>query len=265
MGIDVNQIYLGDCLEVMPDIRSCSIDLILTDLPYGNTAASWDSMIPLDQLWAQYKRVIKSNGAIISTASQPFTSFLVMSNLPWFKYSMVWEKNTGTRFLDANRRPLNFHEDIVVFCEGQPTYNPQRYEGTPNHGRKHSIGEVRDIEIYRGSVKRLQSDLSGDKYPRSVIYCPTVPPNQILHSTQKPVPLYAYLMMTYSNTGDVILDNAAGSGTTAVAAIQAGREWICIEKEPAIYDIAIRRIADQAHQKFLPGVFDYSECYEVVG
>lgn len=121
MALDLNRVYLGDCLEVMVQISDSSIDLVLTDLPYGNTAAWWDHVIPLDQLWTQYKRVIKPNAAIISTASQPFTSFLVMSNLEWFRYSMVWEKNTGTRFLDAKRRPLNFHEDIVIFCEGQRT------------------------------------------------------------------------------------------------------------------------------------------------
>jgi site-specific DNA-methyltransferase (adenine-specific) len=251
---ELNSIIEGDCLEVMPGLPDKSVDLLLSDWPYGITACDWDSVIPLGPLWKECKRVIKPGGAIVLTAAQPFTSVLVMSNLDWWGYEIIWEKNTGTRFLDSARRPLNFHESILVFYQSQPTYNPQKWKGEPNHSQK-KRGQKK-INIYRGGLQWVEQGESGWKYPRSVVYFETVPPAWILHPTQKPVALFSYLIRTYSNPGDLVLDNAAGSCTTAIAAIETGRNWLCIEQLPKYVKIGRERVRERLLQPFIPGLVE---------
>ena len=239
--MEINKIYLGDCLEVMKDIPDKSIDMILCDLPYGTTACKWDTIIPFEPLWKEYKRIIKDNGAIVLTASQPFTSALVMSNVKMFKYEWIYKKTKATGFFDAKRRPLNDYEDICVFYENQPIYNPQMTEAE---------------KLYkRGFVKRKKSDCYGEekdfvqkengmRYPKRVIEIGNASTKDIVHPTQKPVALFEYLIKTYTNEGDLVLDNCAGSFTTAVACENLKRNWICIEKEKEYCEIGRKRIKD---------------------
>jgi site-specific DNA-methyltransferase (adenine-specific) len=200
----------------MPTLAG-SVDMILCDLPYGTTACKWDTVIPFEPLWAQYRRLIKRNGAIVLFGSQPFTSALVMSNPAMFRYCWVWEKPSGTGHLDANSRPLKCHEDVCVFFLQQPTYNPQKWRGTPNHSRGlGSIGKPHTGVLW-GQGKQIESDVSGLKYPRSVIQFDKHTSTELLHPTQKPIALMEYLIRTYTNEGETVLDNTMGSGTTGVA------------------------------------------------
>jgi site-specific DNA-methyltransferase (adenine-specific) len=229
---------LGDCLDILPTLADMSIDAIITDVPYGTTACKWDVIIPLDKMWAQVKRLCK--GAFVTTASQPFTSVLIMSALDMFRYEWVWEKNLGTRYLDANKRPLSFHENIVVFSKNGHTYNPQKWQGAPNHSGK--AKDTRTSSLYRKGLKTTVNDTSGMKYPRTVIHVETLASTIKEHPTQKPVALYEYLIKTYTNPGDTVLDFCAGSGTTGVAAIRTGRNAILIEREPEYFAVMERRI-----------------------
>src|SRR5690606_6157566 len=179
---------------------------------------------------------------IVLTASQPFTSALVMSNPKWFRYCWVWEKTVGTGFLDAKRRPLKCHEDVVVFCKKQTTYNPQKWKGEKTHGYKTDARNTKSV--YAGDYKRLPVDDSGMKYPRSVVKFGKSSSSERLHPTQKPVALMEYLIRTYTNEGETVLDNCMGSGTTGVAALRTGRRFVGIEREPNYFDIACRRIKD---------------------
>ena len=215
----LNKVTQGDAIEEMRKISDKSVDMILCDLPYGTTACKWDTIIPFEPLWAEYERIIKDNGAIVLTASQPFTTVLASSNFKLFKYSWVWEKEQGVNFLQAKKQPLKVHEDILVFYKKQPVYNPQMTEGKPYVSGKGNSGEV------TGNVTKTQTKNSGTRYPKSVI---EIKREYGLHPTQKPVPLFEYLIKTYSNEGDVILDNCIGSGTTAVAAINTNRNFIGI-------------------------------------
>jgi site-specific DNA-methyltransferase (adenine-specific) len=240
---------LGDCLEVLPGLLPQSVDAIITDLPYGTTQCAWDSVIPLGPLWAAVNRMLAVSGVFVTTAAQPFTSALIMSNLDWFRYTWVWEKNTGTRFLDAQYRPLLFHEDIAVFSHGRHTYNPQKQRGQSNHSRRAQARP--STELYRAHTM-LESDESGMKYPRTVLHFDTPPPSaKTDHPTEKPLDLYSYLVLTYTNPGDVVLDLAMGSGTTGVACVKLGRHFIGIEKDPAYFVIAQRRIAEAQAQPAL--------------
>lgn len=232
-------LHLGDCLEVMAGIPDESINLVLCDLPYGTTACAWDSVIPFEPLWGHYRRVLKANGAVVLTASQPFTSALVMSNTDWFRYTMVWEKSQPTGHLDAKRRPLKAHEDIAVFSPKAPPYNPQ---GTVPVSIK-SGRETKSGNGVYGSVGDPDYVQTIGNYPRTVLSFGSVT-HGIVHPTQKPVPLFEYLILTYSNPSDLILDNTMGSGTTLVACINTGRHGIGIEKDPAYFAIAEQRIAD---------------------
>jgi site-specific DNA-methyltransferase (adenine-specific) len=233
--LELNKIYHGDCLEIMKDIPDGSIDMILCDLPYGTTACKWDSIIPLEPLWEQYERVIKDNGAIVLTASQPFTTTLINSNIKHFRYSWIWEKEQGVNFLMAKKQPLKVHEDICVFSKRQTVYNPQMSKGKPYISGKGDSGEV------TGRVKKIQTKNKGTRYPRSVIRFKR---ETGLHPTQKPVPLFEYLIKTYTNEGETVLDNCIGSGTTAIAALNTGRFFIGIEKEKEYVDIANKRIEE---------------------
>ena len=240
----VNQIICGDCLEVMKDIPDKSIDMILCDLPYGTTACKWDTTIPFEPLWEQYKRVIKDNGAIVLTASQPFTSALVMSNIMMFKYCWVWDKKIPSGMSYARFQPMRQHEDILVFYNGKITYNPQMTK--------------RDKPIKSGGTKRSKSAPIAYKDPNfKRIYDYKNPTTLIvfdkirkgsLHPTQKPVALFEYLIKTYTNKGDLVLDNCIGSGTTGVAAKQLGRNYIGIEKDAEYAEIARNRIASVVYQ-----------------
>ena len=231
----------GDCLERMKEIPDGSVDMILTDPPYGTTACKWDTVIPLDAMWEQLKRIIKPNGAIVMTASQPFTTTLIASNMRWFKYSWVWEKTMATGGLLAKTRPLKAHEDICVFYSAQPTYNQQRGAGEPYtrpEGKK--VGSVVGDRVGGHVTKN-----AGGRCPRSVLKFPN-PNRASLHPTQKPVALMEYLIRTYTNEGETVLDFTMGSGSTGVAAVNTNRNFIGIELDPDYFEIAKQRIEEAA-------------------
>ncbi len=228
-------------MDALKDIQENSVHLILTDFPYGclNPRNGWDKVPDLEKIWRELYRVAKKNAAIISTAKQPFTSQLVMSNVEDFRYSLVWEKSKATGYLNSKKMPLVAHEDIVVFYQEMPTYNPQMTNGRPyNKGVA-----VRDTECYAKQTKAIEVKSEGERYPRSVQYFRTAESEGNFHPTQKPVDLFRWLVKTYSNRHDVVLDPFMGSGTTAVAALDAGRTFIGIEKEKKYFDIARQRIA----------------------
>jgi site-specific DNA-methyltransferase (adenine-specific) len=235
-------IYEGDCLEIMPTLADKSVDMILCDLPYGTTACKWDTIIPFEPLWRQYKRVIKNNGAIVLTASQPFTSALVMSNPGGFKYCWVWDKALPTGHLDAKRRPMRQHEDIAVFAPGRVTYNPEM-----RTGKFRKKGDSGQSECY-GKFNRVVS-FNDQYYPTSILRISNADQTKKEHPTQKPAALFEYLIRTYTNEGDMVLDNCAGSGTTGVACMNTGRKFILIEKDPTYCDIIRKRIDN--HQPLL--------------
>jgi DNA modification methylase len=236
----INKINFGDCLELMNDIPDESVDMILCDLPYGTTQCSWDSVIDFSRLWIQYERIIKTNGAIVLTASQPFTSKLIVSNINRFKYSMVWEKSKATGFLNAKKRPLVAHEDIVVFCKHTPPYYPQMTQGEVyNKGVRKKQTEN---DVY-GKFKQTEVKSEGLRYPRSVVYFKTAESEgDVIHKTQKPVTLFEYLIKTYTNEGETVLDNCSGSGTTAIACITTNRNYICIENDKKHFENSNRRV-----------------------
>lgn len=231
--MQTNVIYNEECLQGMTRIPDKSIDMILCDLPYGTTACKWDSVIPFEPLWEQYERVIKDNGAIVLTASQPFTTVLASSNLRLFRYAWVWEKEQGVNFLMAKKQPLKVHEDILVFYKKQPTYNPQMTKGKPYISGKGDSGDV------TGRVKKIQTKNEGTRYPRSVIKFNR---EVGLHPTQKPVALFEYMIKTYTNVGEIVLDNCMGSGTTAIACLNTGRKYIGFELDKTYYEMSLERI-----------------------
>ena len=227
----------GDCLEKMKDIPDGIIDMILTDPPYGTTACKWDSIIPLEPMWEQLKRVIKPNGAIVMTASQPFTSILVNSNLKMFRYEWIWEKSKATGFLNAKKIPLIAHENIPVFYKKLPLYNPQKTKGKPFVDKRSG---KKSVDIYRKMVFVPQNN-KGDRYPRTVLRFPM--DSNTVHPTQKPVALMEYLIKTYTNEGETVLDFTMGSGTTGVACKNLNRSFIGIELDPKYFEIAQYRIS----------------------
>ena len=245
-------LYNNDCLYVMPLIADKSVDMILADLPYGTTACKWDTIIPFEPLWEQYKRIIKDNGAIVLTASQPFTSMLVMSNLDWFRYEIIWEKDRGTNFLQATYQPLKLHENIIIFYKNTPIYNPQKEILKSKNSLSRATRAINDIKRLQGGQYILEGkqkhNLDKFKLPESIIYFKREIGNnqfkkeKIFHPTQKPVALFEYLIKTYTNEGDLVLDNCAGSGTTGVACKNLGRNYILIEKEEKYCEIARNRI-----------------------
>ena len=235
------EILLGDCLELMKDIPNGSIDMILADLPYGTTQCKWDSIIDLPKLWEQYERIIKPNGAIVLTAAQPFTSILVMSNLKLFKYDWVWKKPKGTGHLNAKKQPMRDKEDVLVFYKAQCTYNPQMTEGKP-YKEKSGWKGTEGYEGY-GVDKRTGNDNNGFRYPKQVQEFGVVE-RGTLHPTEKPIDLFRYFIRTYTNEGELVLDNTAGSGTTAIACLEENRQFIVMEKEQKYYDIILKRVGD---------------------
>ena len=235
----------------MAAIPDASIDMVLCDLPYGTTQCRWDTLIPFAPLWAHYERVIKESGAIVLTASQPFTAVLVASNLPLFRYTWVWEKSKATGYLNAKKRPMNAHEDVVVFSKKAPRYFPQMTDGTPyNKGHSH-----RPTDVYGSQRATLVKSLDGKRYPRSVQYFKTAESEgKVLHPTQKPLALFEYLIRTYSLPGELVLDNCIGSGTTAVACLNTGRHYLGFETDPAYLEICAQRIATAVRQAQASGV-----------
>lgn len=230
--------YNGDCLEVMNIIPDGSVDMILCDLPYGTTMNKWDTIIPFDILWKQYKRVIKSNGAIVLTAQTPFDKILGMSNINQLRYELIWNKTQGTGFMNAKKMPLKSHENILVFYDKLPTYNPQMRLGfTPYKAKSGSISDN-----YNKTDSGFISISDGERYPISILEFSRDKKN--IHPTQKPVALFEYLIRTYTNENELILDNCAGSGTTAIAAENINRRWVCIEKDKLYYDMALERISN---------------------
>lgn len=234
------QLYNDDCLWIMDSIPDHSIDLILCDLPYGTTQNKWDIMLPLEKLWEQYMRI--SKGAIVLHAAQPFTSLLVSSNLKHFKYDWIWEKTKATGHLNAKKQPLRNKEDILVFYKKQPTYNPQMTQGEPykNKAGKDHNSQSSMTGSY-GKYSNYRPDNEGTRYPKQILKFNVVQ-RGTLHPTEKPVALLEYLIKTYTNPGDLVLDNCMGSGSTGEAALRTGRKFIGIEKDKDFFDIASNRI-----------------------
>lgn len=237
----------GECLELMQSFPDGMIDMVLADLPYGTTSAPWDTAIDLDALWKQYDRVLKPSGAVVLTASQPFTSALVMSNPKAFRYSWVWRKTKGTGFFHVRQKPLKYHEDVLVFYRKTPTYNPQK---TIKPDAKIGSGGSKSTPIRRGiytsnnrapQMNQRKPD-DGTRWPSSVLDFPSE--GKKVHDTQKPVDLMAYMIRTYTDPGQYVLDNTMGSGTTGVACQQEGRKFIGIEREREYFDIAVERLSD---------------------
>ena len=239
----INEIYLGNCLELMPKhVEDKSIDMIFCDLPYGTTQNKWDSVIPLDKLWKEYNRVIKDNGAIVLFAQTPFDKVLGASNLKMLKYEWVWEKTQATGHLNAKKMPMKAHENILVFYKKLPTYNPQKTTGHKpmNNGVRRSslknenYNEINKVDLPFGG--------DTDRYPRTVLEFKSDKQNNYLHPTQKPLDLIEYMIKTYTNEGDLILDNTCGSGTTGRGAKNLNRDYIMMEQDPKYYEIACKRV-----------------------
>ena len=243
----INKIIQGDCLDVMKDIPDKSIDMILCDLPYGTTACKWDTIIPFEPLWEQYKRIIKDNGAIVLFAGQPFTSFLIMSNITDYRYNWIWNKKKAANFLFANKQPLKKTEDICVFYLKQPIYNPQKKinpNGIQKSGRKGIGNLIKEHLLNAPERNKAGKSYESDKLlPDNILEFSK--PNRPLHPTQKPVALFEYLIKTYTDKGDLVLDNCAGSGTTGVACQNLNRNFILIEKEKNYCEIARQRLRQE--------------------
>lgn len=250
VNIDLRQ---GNCLELMKDIPDSSVDLILCDLPYGTSASSWDKKLPMAELWEQYKRIIKPNRAIVLFSQQPFTSLLIASNMKMWKYNWIWEKDNGTNFMNSHYCPLKITEDVCVFGTGATSfvksgenliYNPQFTEGKPytivSGNQKSNSAVVRGGKGGREDVGGYKTENDGKRFPKNLIKFNR--DKNKLHPTQKPVALCEYLINTYSNAGDLVLDNCMGSGTTGVACVNTGRNFIGMELDTKYFEIAEQRI-----------------------
>ena len=241
--MELNKIYNEDCLVGMDKIEDKSVDMILCDLPYGTTKCKWDVVLPFDKLWEQYKRIIKDDGTIILFAKQPFTSDLVNSNRDMFRYELIWEKTRAGNSMQVKKQPSAIHENIEVFYKKQPTYNDLKFKVDDKYIDKRK--SIRDSfyksEHYSGIMKRKADD--GMRHPQSIL-----PFNSVwhtgMHPTEKPVELFEWLIKSYTNEGDLVLDNCIGSGTTAVACINTNRNYIGFEKEKEYYDMCLERIKE---------------------
>ena len=279
--MELNKVYNKDCLEGMKRIPDGSIDMILCDLPYGTTACKWDTIIPFEPLWEQYERVIKDNGAIVLTASQPFTSALVMSKPELFKHEWIWEKQKASNFMAAKYSPLKYHESVLVFGKGRVNYNPQKYkvleiEELITKTKKELEQIMRNREYDRfgkvdrrkvvndpttnknhlGSrIARTRNSDTGYRNPKSVLKI-NKSINKNIHPTQKPVPLFEYLIKTYTTEGETVSDNCMGSGTTAIACINTDRNYIGFELDKTYYEKSLKRIKEHTTQT---DIFDVLE------
>lgn len=242
--LEINKVHLGDCLELMKEIPDKSIDSVICDLPYGTTVCKWDSVIPFEPLWEQYKRVVKDNGAIVLFGGQPFTSTMITSNVRMFKYSWVWVKENGTGFINAHHQPLRIFEDICIFSKSDAVpaainkmaYYPQglvAYDKITKRGR--------GGEAYVQKTIKNENYQKYTNYPTNVLYFSR--DSKKIHPTQKPIALLEYLIKTYTNEGELVLDNCIGSGSTAIAAINTGRNFIGIEKDENYFNITNNRIS----------------------
>jgi DNA modification methylase len=227
----------GDCLKLLPTLLDNSIDMLLVDLPYGTTACKWDSVIPLEPLWAQFNRVCKENAAMVFTAAQPFTTMLAASNLRHFRYEWIWEKPQGTNPMNAKVMPLKSHENVLVFYRKKPTYNPQMWYSTPYGGFSSETSKIG--EVYGSAKSKHRDNPEGSRYPKTVL---RFKQEKGLHPTQKPVEMMEYFIRTYSNEGDTILDCTMGSGTTGVACVNTGRNFAGMESDERFFALAEERI-----------------------
>lgn len=245
----MEKIYLrqGDCLEVMKDIPDKSIDMILCDLPYGTTFCKWDNVIPFEPLWEQYNRIIKDNGCIALFADGMFMAELMMSNKKMWKYNLVWDKVLPSGFLNANRMPLRSHEEICIFYKKQPTYNPQKVKGQPNHSKgkpkEYKNNNYGDFEFVDNT-----KELGDMKHPVSILRFQKPHPSVSVHSTQKSIEVCKWLIKTYTNENELVLDNCMGSGTTGVACVKTNRAFIGIELDENYFNIAKERIESTVQQ-----------------
>jgi len=240
----INEIYKGDCLELMPKlIEDKSIDMIFCDLPYGTTKCKWDSVIDLPKLWSEYERVVKDNGVILLFAQSPFDKVLGASNLKLLRYEWIWEKTQATGHLNAKKMPMKAHENILVFYKKLPTYNPQKTNGhKPINSYTKYVKTQNNTELYGEMKREISGGGETNRYPRSVIKFASDKQKSCLHPTQKPLSLIEYMIKTYTNEGDLILDNTCGSGTTGVGAKNLGRNFIMMEQDPEHYETACKRV-----------------------
>jgi len=247
--IELDKIYNEDCLIGMQRIPDGSVDCIICDLPYGTTACAWDTIIPFEPLWEQYKRIRKPNAPILLFGSEPFSTMIRMSNLKEFRYDWIWDKQNVTGFMNAKKMPLKCHEVVSVFYESAPIYNPQMVKGKPNHVKNVSHDQTGSVEHYNGMARKnyFKEDPTLH-YPRSIISINRESRNDHLHPTQKPVDLIRYLIRTYTNEGETILDNCMGSGTTAIACHREKRHFIGFELNKKYYDKALKRIKLEQQQ-----------------
>lgn len=239
----VDRITLGDCMEILPHLPDASIDLILCDLPYGVTDCAWDRKLPLQKLFSEYRRLLAPRGAIVLTATQPFTTDLVNACRDWFRYDLVWDKSSPVGYLNANRMPLRRHESILVFYPKLPVYHPQFSAGRPYHRKG---GESKRGGVYR-ATKVLEATNPGRRHPTSILEFPRETnggKKRLYHPTQKPVALFEFLVNSYTEPGAVVLDNCIGAGTTALACIATSRHFIGIEKDPLFAARAGERVAE---------------------
>lgn len=234
----MKNLMLGDCLDLMDSIPDGSIDMVCCDMPYGTTNCRWDTTLDLQRLWKQYKRVTKDNAAIVLFAQLPFDKVLGCSNLPWLRYELIWEKTNPTGYLNAKKMPMKAHENILVFYNKLPTYNPQKTSG---HVRKTAVKKPNASPIYNDHGASEYD--STERYPRSVLTFPSDKQRLALHPTQKPLALIEWLIATYTNEGETVLDNCMGSGTTGAACQNLGREFVGIELDETYYRIAADRVA----------------------
>ncbi|NYV67581.1 site-specific DNA-methyltransferase [Bacillus sp. Gen3] len=240
--LELNRIYQRDCIEGMRMLPDKSIDMILCDLPYGTTRNKWDSIIPLDALWEQYKRIIKDNGAIVLTAAPPFNAILGASNIGWYRYEWIWDKKLGSGSLNVKKVPLKRHENILVFYKKAPTYNPQMRKGK---FRNKSTSKPSSNKGNYGEIRHVKDNFNDDYYPTTILEFSNANVRDRVHPTQKPVALFEYLIKTYTIEGEIVLDNCMGSGTTAVAAVRTGRKFIGFEREHEYVEIANKRLDNE--------------------
>ena len=229
-------LHLGDCLDILPTLPDDSIDMVMVDLPYGTTACKWDSIIPLDFLWEQYNLICKKNAAMLFTSAQPFTTTLASSNINNFRYEWIWEKPQGTNPMNAKVMPLKSHENILIFYRSKPTYNPQMWYSTPYSGFSSDTSKIG--EVYGNQQSKHRDNPEGSRYPKTVL---KFKQEKGLHPTQKPVGLMEYLIKTYTNEGDTVLDNTMGSGPTGVACVNCNRSFVGIEMDKKYYQISKER------------------------
>jgi site-specific DNA-methyltransferase (adenine-specific) len=242
------EILLGDCLELMKDIPNGSIDMILCDLPFGTTSQKWDVIIPFDKLWEQYERIIKPNGAIVLFGKNPFTAKLILSNEKLFRYELIWEKSRAGNSMQVCKQPSAIHENILVFYKNQPTYNDLKFKVDEKYiDKRKSINDsFYSNGHYSGVMKRKADD--GLRHPQSIL-----PFNSVwkkgMHPTEKPVELFEWLIKSYTNENDIVLDNCAGSCTTAIASLNTNRGYICMEKDEKYYNIGLKRVKEWYENK----------------